>query len=384
MQEEKEVSFEDMNIPKDILHGVYCYGFNKPSKIQQLAISPIIQKKDLIAQSQSGTGKTGAFTIGALSRIDCSNTFPQAIILCNTRELSDQTFNIIKELGKYLDKLSVCQCVGGIPRNKNIEEAGKSQILIGTPGRLNDLIDSRAFDLNKLELFIIDEADELLTNEFLEQTRNIIKNIPDTVQMCIFSATLPENVLRMTKQFMTNPVELLIEKEKLTLKLITQFYIDVVKEQYKQDTIDDLYNQLSINQCIIYVNSAGRAETLMQYMKEKNHNVEVLHSKLENKKRLEVLKRFRKSEFRVLISTDLTCRGIDIQQVTYVINYDIPNDISSYLHRIGRSGRYSKKGIAINFITKRDFRKMREIEKHYDTEISHMPSIDFVNNYISS
>lgn len=371
-----------MKISKDVLHGIYAYGYEKPSEIQLKAIPLMIDRKDVIAQSQSGTGKTGSFTIGMLSIINSENNYPQAIIMSNTRELSEQTYNVTKELSKFM-KIDVSLCVGGIQRNKNIEEAKKAHVLIGTPGRLNDLLESEVFDVNKLEIIIIDEADELLTGEFLDQTKTFIMKIPPKVQTCIFSATLPDHVKKLTNDFMNNPESILVERENLTLKLITQFYIYLEKDMEKLEVIDDLYSNVSTNQCIIYVNSVGRADILMQYMKEKKHTVEALHSKLDSKSRLEILKRFRKSEFRVLISTDLTCRGIDVQQVSYVINYDVPNDVCNYLHRIGRSGRYKKKGVAITFITKRDIRKVKDIERYYKIRMEEMPSLEFLNNYLS-
>jgi superfamily II DNA/RNA helicase len=378
------MSFEDMKIPEAVLHGIYSYGFDKPSDIQVLATPSIIEGKDVIAQSQSGTGKTGSFLIGTLCLVDEEKNYPQAIIISNTRELSEQTYSICKELGKYLKKLNISLCVGGNSRNKNLEEAKEAQILIGTPGRINDILDSDILNVDKLNVIVIDEADELLSGEFLDQMKTFLKKIPPKVQTCIFSATLPDNVKKITKEFMNDPVKILVENEKLTLDLITQFYILINNDREKLDVINDLYGNVSTNQCIIYVNSIGRANILYQYMKEKNHTVEAIHSELESKKRLEILKRFRKSQFRVLISTDLTCRGIDVQQVSYVINYDIPANVCSYLHRIGRSGRYKKKGVAINFVTNKDYRKISEIEKYYRIKLQEMPSLEYLQNYLTS
>jgi translation initiation factor 4A len=376
-------SFDDMTINENILRGIYSYGFEKPSRIQSLAIKPIVDGRDVIAQSQSGTGKTGAFAIGTLSRIDESTKIPQAIIMCNTHELATQIHSVISELSKFT-KIEIVLCIGGVPISQNIQSASSSHILIGTPGRLKDLIERKAFNMSLVKLFVIDEADELLTNEFLEQTKTIIAPLATTTQMCIFSATLPKEVVSLTSHFMTNPVTLLIQQEKLTLDLITQFYINVKEDKYKAITLEDLYSKLSINQCIIYVNSKSKAEMLCDFLHERRHEVETIHSGLDHKTRLDVMKRFRKAEFRVLISTDLMCRGIDVQQVSYVINYDIPYDTSSYLHRIGRSGRYGKKGVAINFMTDKDYGTLNRIRYHYNTKIESMPDTEFLNNYLTA
>ena len=382
-QHQEITSFDNMGLPDNVLRGIYSYGFQNPSRIQSLAIKPIIDGRDLVAQSQSGTGKTGAFTIGTLGRIDENSNYPQAIIMCNTHELSSQIHSVITELAKYM-KINISLCIGGIPVTKNAQQAATSQILICTPGRIKDLITRNAFDVNKIKLFVIDEADELLTKEFFEQTRSIVQLIPKETQICIFSATLPTEVLEMTKEFMNNPMELLIRKEKLTLDLITQFYVDAETEDNKLAILEELYTKLSINQCIIYVNNIKKAEYLKDFLKENKHEVETIHSGLSNTERMDIMKRFRNSKFRVLISTDMTSRGIDVQQVSYVINYDIPFDVSAYLHRIGRSGRYGKKGVSINFLTKRDYHAMRKIERYYNIKIEAMPEPEFLNNYLSA
>lgn len=376
-------SFDDMGIQENILRGICSYGFEKPSRIQSIAIKPMMEGRDMVAQSQSGTGKTGTFTIGVLCRIDTTKNYPQAIIMCNTHELASQIQSVITDLGKYINT-SVALCIGGIPVSKNMQQCEKSHVLIGTPGRIKDLISRNAFDVSKINIFVIDEADELLTREFFDQTKEIIQILSRETQICIFSATLPDEVLDMTRDFMTNPVHLLVQREKLTLDLITQYYVDIGEERNKAQTLEDLYGGLSINQCIIYVNNINKAEMLKDFLRDKKHEVETIHSGLDHSTRLDVMKRFRKAAFRVLISTDMTSRGIDVQQVSYVINYDLPFDVNAYLHRIGRSGRYGKKGVAINFVTNRDFHVMKRIERHYGTKIQDMPDPTFLNNYLTS
>ena len=371
-------SFEELNLKENLLRGIYAYGFEVPSRIQSYSIPYMLQKKDIIAQSQSGTGKTGAFTIGILSAIDETKKYPQGLVLCNTHELASQIHSVITELGKYME-INVGLLIGGVQISKNIEDAKNCQILVGTPGRVRDLLERGVFNPNLLKIFVIDEADELLQHEFLDQTKYIITEMSNETQICIFSATMPSETLAITKHFMPNPIKILVKREKLSLDLIAQYYINVNFEQYKFETLEDLYGKLSINQCIIYVNSVKKADILKEQLTKQMHVAEVIHSKLENKQRMDIMARFRKGEFRVLISTDLICRGIDIHHINYVINYDVPFDPQSYLHRIGRSGRFGKKGIAINFVTQRDYYQLKSIERFYNNKIEPMPDPSVIN-----
>lgn len=373
-------SFEGFGLKEQLLRGIYSYGFEVPSKIQSYAIPNMKKKIDLIAQSQSGTGKTGAFTIGTLELINEKEKYPQALIICNTRELAVQIHSVITELGKYMN-IHIALLIGGINISKNIDDCRHSQILVGTPGRVLDIINRNpdGFDIKKLKLFVMDEADELLRDEFLVQTKYIIQKLSTDTQICVYSATIPEDVLDLTKNFLQNPKKILVKRDKLSLDLISQYYVDVYDEGNKIDTLEDLYGKLSINQCIIYVNSVNRAEILREKLAERMHVTQVIHSKLDNKTRMDIMAQFRKGEFRVLVSTDLICRGIDIQHINYVINYDIPNNVESYLHRIGRSGRFGKKGIAINFVTDRNHYQMKNIERHYKIKINSLPDPDELN-----
>ena len=377
-------NFEDMNMKENLLRGIYGYGFEKPSKIQQLTIPVIFDGKDLVAQSQSGTGKTGAFSVGILQRINEKENFPQAIILAPTRELSQQIDSVFTDIGSYL-QIKTALCVGGSSVEDNIAQAKKAHCIIGTPGRIIDLIERNTFDVSKIKIFSLDEADVLLEKEFITQTRKIVKKLHKNAQICIFSATLTPESIAMTQIFMNkNAVHMLIEPEKLSLELIAQNYIFVGEENYKIETLNDLYEKLSIGQCIIYVNGVDKAIWLKEQLNESGHSVEAMHSKLSPLERTEIMKSFRGGNCRVLVSTDLLARGIDVQQVSYVINYDLPHDVSNYIHRIGRSGRFGKKGISINFVTKRDFRQQNNISTYYKCNITEMPDPDELNKYLDN
>jgi superfamily II DNA/RNA helicase len=386
-EEEDTGTFDDFTqfISKEnLLRGIFSYGFKKPSKIQGMAIPSIKNKKDVIAQSQSGTGKTGAFTLGLLEVIDETVKYPQAIILAHTKELVQQTEGVIRELGKYMN-IQIASCCGQTSVEQNIKEVKTSQIIIGTPGRIIHLVRDRAFDINKIKIVVLDEADQLLNNDFIEQTKKFIGNLPSVCQICIFSATMPREILNMTEFFMKEPEKLLIRKEKLSLKLIAQYFIDAENDDNKLDLVEDLYCKFSIAQSIIYVGSIVKAEWLAKSLTERNYTVGLIHSNLDSTQRLEVMKLFRSGKTRVLISTDLTSRGIDVQQVGIVINYDLPYDPETYLHRIGRSGRFNKKGVAISLIgSKRDKFTLKDIESFYRIRISEMPDIDVINAFLGS
>lgn len=366
--------FEDMEIKDNLLRGLVTYGFVVPSKIQQKCIPVISQRRDIVAQSQAGTGKTGAFTCGVLQVINEKLAYPQAIIISPTRELSAQIESVVLDIGRYL-KISTSLCIGGDFIDNNIKKCKTAHIIIGTPGRIIDLIDRRAFDIQLISVIVLDEADVLLSREFLGQTRNIVTKLDPKAQICAFSATLPQEVVALTSKIMNNPEYIPIEEDQLTLDQITQYYVDVSEDRHKYATLDDLYGVISINQCIIYVNYKDKAKNLCQRLVDNNFNVESIHSDLTPLERTNIMHKFRSGVCRILVSTDLLARGIDVQQVGYVINYDIPseNETDNYLHRIGRSGRYGKQGIAINFVTKRDKYILDILRNKFNITINPLP-----------
>ena len=371
---EKEETFDDMNLHDDILRGIYAYGFETPSTIQKKAIVPMINGHDMIAQAQSGTGKTGTFTIGALQNIEFDKNQPQVLILSPTRELSIQTNKVIQGIGNYTNVTSYA-CIGGTNMKECVMELQKGkQIVVGTPGRIYDMIHRRVLKLHMLKMFIIDEADDMLNRGFLEQIKLLLRHIHENVQICLFSATLPLDVMNTTEKFMNNPVHILVKKDELTLDGIHQYYISLDHEEYKFDTLCDLYESMSITQAIIYCNTRQKVEWLSQRLTQMDHEVSCIHGDMHFDKRKSIMNEFCNGCTRILISTDLLARGIDIQQISLVINYELPNQRENYIHRIGRSGRFGRKGVAINFITPREVAKAIDIEKYYHTEIKELPA----------
>jgi len=366
-------TFDGMELPEALLRGIYSYGFEKPSAIQQRAIKPTISGRDLIAQAQSGTGKTATFAIGCLALVKQEVQECQALILAPTRELACQIQKVVLALGDYMD-IKVHACVGGTAVRDDIRTLQQGvHVVVGTPGRVNDMITRRALRLESMKQFFLDEADEMLSRGFKEQIYDIFKFFPEQVQVCLFSATMPLDVLEVTDRFMREPIRILVKKDELTLEGIKQFYIAVDREEWKLETLCDLYETLTITQAIIYCNTRRKVDWLQEEMQKRDFTVSCMHGDMDQRERDIIMREFRTGSSRVLITTDLLARGIDVQQVSLVINFDLPTNRENYIHRIGRSGRFGRKGVAINFLTEGDVRYLRDIEQFYTTEISEMP-----------
>jgi len=378
--DECTTTFDSMDLKEDLLRGIYAYGFEKPSAIQQRAIKPTLMGKDVIAQAQSGTGKTATFAIGILQKLDASLRDCQALILAPTRELALQIKSVITALGDFLN-VRIHACVGGTLVRDDIRTLQDGvHVVVGTPGRVYDMINRRALRLDEVCLFVLDEADEMLSRGFKDQIYDVFKFMPEQVQCTIFSATMPMEVLEVTQKFMRDPVMILVKKAELTLEGIKQYYIPLEREEWKLETLVDLYKTLTITQAIIYCNTRRKVDWLTEQMSLKDFTVSSMHGDLEQKERDIIMREFRSGSSRVLITTDLLARGIDVQQVSLVINYDLPTIRENYIHRIGRSGRFGRKGVSINFIVKNDVKYMKDIEQFYNTQIEEMPSN--VNDFI--
>lgn len=367
-------SFDDMGLKENLLRGIYSFGFEKPSAIQERAIVPVTSGRDVIAQAQSGTGKTGAFSIGLLEKIDITKPHLQALILLPTRELAAQVHKVIKGLSKNIG-LKTVLAIGGVMGGDQVREIKEgAQVMIGTPGRVYDIITNRAGpqSVSQLHTIVLDEADEMLSVGFKDQVREIFLVSPQEAQICLFSATLNPDVMSITKKFMRNPVEILVETEDLTLDGIKQFYVQL-REQDKFGCLMDLYQSMVVTQCLIYCNSRGRVEEVSNELTKNGFTVGGIHGQMSWDEREKIMEEFRSGSLRVLVATDLLARGIDVQQVSIVINYDIPRDVANYLHRIGRSGRFGRKGIGINFVTESSWESLEAIRTHYKTDIEELP-----------
>tara|TARA_B100000795_G_scaffold268596_3_gene255899 strand:+ start:20473 stop:21792 length:1320 start_codon:yes stop_codon:yes gene_type:complete len=371
---------EHLNLKDDLLRGIYAYGFEQPSSIQKKAIYPFIyginnKQRDIIAQAQSGTGKTGCFAAGALQMLDEKKKVPQVLILAPTHELARQIKFVIDQLSNYMDVKSLL-LVGGVSIDENRKELNNNnpQVIVGTPGRVQDMIRRGYLQTGDMRLLILDEADEMLSTGFKEQMGKILQQMPESIKIGLFSATLSEELLEVSKTFMINPIKILVKNKELTLQGIAQYYVNLNDDSGKYDTLKDIFSTLTLSQSIIYCNSTRRVDDLEEAMLEDNFPVKKIHGKMSSDERRRTNKEFKSGSCRVLITSDLFARGIDVQQVSMVINFDIPKSEHTYLHRIGRSGRWGRKGIAINFQTKYDEGKLKQFEEYYNTQIEEMPS----------
>ncbi|KAF9310846.1 translation initiation factor eIF4A [Podila horticola] len=366
-------NFDNMNLSPELLRGIYAYGFERPSSIQQRAILPVVKGHDVIAQAQSGTGKTATFSISALQKLDLSNPQCQALILAPTRELAQQIQKVVIALGDFM-KVTCHACIGGTNVREDMKILGDgAQVVVGTPGRVFDMINRGALKTDHMKMFILDEADEMLSRGFKDQIYDVFQRLPPSTQVVLLSATMPTEVMEVTTKFMRDPIRILVKKDELTLEGIKQFYVAVEKEEWKLDTLCDLYETVTITQAVIFCNTRRKVDWLTEKLTAREFTVSAMHGDMEQGQREVIMKEFRSGSSRVLIATDLLARGIDVQQVSLVINYDIPANKENYIHRIGRGGRFGRKGVAINFITADDTRMLREIEQFYSTQVLEMP-----------
>ena len=376
-------TWDELDIDSNLLRGIYAYGFEKPSPIQQRAIRPVILKKDIVAQAQSGTGKTATFTIGALANVDIKNNSTQVLVLSPTKELTLQTSKVFQSIGCMIEGLRVQTLYGGsyVEETSSFSNKNTPHVICGCPGRVYDMMRRGNITSKQIKLVILDEADEMLSSGFKDQVYNIFQYFSDSIQVALFSATMPDGINTIISKIMRDPVRISVKREMLTLEGISQFFVAIDDDRQKYMTLKDLFSFLSLSQCIIYCNSIKRVQDLYEAMKEDEFPVCRIHSGMDKSDRESAFNDFRIGNSRVLISSNVTARGIDIQQVSIVINFDLPKDIHTYLHRIGRSGRWGRKGVGINFITRRDIQKMKEIEQHYSTQISEMPTdLSFLTN----
>lgn len=369
-------SWDELDIPTNLLRGIYAYGFENMSPIQKKAIKPMMSGNDIIAQAQSGTGKTATFTIGSLSKVQLNLQSPQVLVLSPTRELSKQTTTVFKGLGCMMDGLNVHTLVGGssVEEDISLMRNHPPHVITGCPGRVYDILKKNNHICKTMNMVILDEADEMLSVGFKEQVLSILHLLNPKIQICLFSATLPPYIFTIIQKIMKNPISIQVKAEQLTLEGISQYYVAIENDQQKYETLKDLYAMITVSQCIIYANSLQRVMDLYDAMKKDGFPVCCIHSNMEKEDRDQAFIDFKLGKYRVMISSNVTARGIDIQQVSIVINFDLPKCTHTYLHRIGRSGRWGRKGVGINFITRRDVIKIREIEAHYATEISELPA----------
>lgn len=363
--------FDNLDIPEDVLKGIYTYGFNDPSPIQVKGIKAMNTKKDCIIQSQSGTGKTATYLIGVFNNI--SNG--KCLILSPTRELAKQIYNVATNIGKYSSK-KVCLLIGGT----NLKFDKGSDIFIGTIGRVNHVMNNLLGDISML---VMDEADDILSDGVTNDINNIISNVNKNAQKILISATLSQNVFGLSNKYLDEPQKILLKKSEIAVDLISQFYVDVEVEDYKFDVLLDLYNIISTTQAIIFCNTIRKVQWLTEQLEKENFTITSIHGKMTQDERNNIVKDFRDGKTRILLTTDLLARGIDIPQVNLVVNYDLPINKETYIHRIGRCGRFGKKGVSISMVKmseRDDVKILNRMKNYYNIDINEFP--DNIEQYI--
>jgi translation initiation factor 4A len=368
-------SFDAMELSEELLRGIYSYGFEKPSQIQQKGIVPMVKGKDLLAQAPSGTGKTGTFVIGSLSHVNTKLKKPQVLILVPTHELADQINTFATHIGKYMKLKTLLAVGGGFVKDdvKALEDG--VHFIVGTPGRVYDLIHRGALSLEAIQWLIMDEADVMLEDLFYKQVMLILgKGFPVSTKVALFSATMLPQVVEVADKILSTPVKILIPPSAVRLEGIQQFYVGLEREDFKFECICDLYKNLNITRAVIFCNRKQKAEMLSEKMGAAGYPVSCIHGDLDKSERRKRLDQFKNGDTRVMIATDIIARGIDVQQLSLVINYELPSNRENYIHRIGRAGRYGRKGTTINLLVPEESSMMDNICNYYSIKMNEVPA----------
>ena len=365
----EHLRFEDMNISNEICRAVLDMGFEEATPIQSQAIPVILEGKDIIGQSQTGTGKTAAFGIPLLERINPEDRRLQALILCPTRELAIQVSEEFRKLLKYKDNIRVLPIYGGQPIDRQIAALRKgTQVVIGTPGRVMDHMRRRTIKAETVQMMVLDEADEMLDMGFREDIETILVKIPEEHQTLLFSATLSPEILDITKRFQKNPEFIKIVRKELTVPNIEQYYFDV-KEKTKLDALCRIIDVYDPKLAMVFCNTKKRVDDLVEMLQGRGYFAEGLHGDLKQAQRDKVMQKFRNGTIEILVATDVAARGIDVDDIDVVFNYDVPQDEEYYVHRIGRTGRAGKAGKAFTFCVGKEIYKLRDIMRYTKTKI---------------
>ena len=350
--------------------------FERPWKVQQRAIVPILKKQDVIVQALPGGGKTIAFSISVLQGVDTSIKQCQALILAPVRDLAQQIQKLLVALGDFM-RIHCHACIGGTNVREDMRLLREGpQVVVGTPGRVLDMIKRGALKTDSIKMFVMDEADEMLSRGFKDQLHDVFQQIPRNTQVMLFSSTMSTEIMEVSSKFMRESIHILVKEEGFIQERINQlkqFYVQVHKEERKLATLCDLYETVTITQVVIFCNTRRKVDWLTEKLTAREFTVSAIHSDMEQTQREVIMKEFRSGSSRVLIATDLLARGIDVQQESLVINYDLPTSKKNYIHRIGLGGRFGHKGVAINFVTNEDWPMLKEIEELYSVQISEMP-----------
>ncbi len=366
----EELRFGDLHLSREMQKAIEDIGFEEATPIQVQSIPHILKGKDVIGQAQTGTGKTAAFGIPTLEMVDEASRKIQAVILCPTRELAIQVAEELKKLSKYKKGIEILPIYGGQPIERQIKALRKGvQVIIGTPGRVMDHMDRNTLKMDDVKIIILDEADEMLDMGFREDIEFILKKIPEKRQTILFSATMPQAILNLTKKYQHNPEFIKVVHKELTVPSIEQFYYEV-KEQTKPEILSRLIDSYNLKLSLVFCNTKKRVDELVGHLQARGYLADGLHGDMNQTQRDRVMSKFRKGTIEILVATDVAARGIDVDDIEAVFNYDVPHDEEYYVHRIGRTGRAGKTGRAFTFVVGRDIYQIRDIQRYAKTKIT--------------
>ena len=372
-------NFKDLEINEEITRAIEDLGYEQPSPIQAKAIPCMLEGNDVIGQAQTGTGKTAAFSIPLLQRIDVNSKKLQAVVLCPTRELAIQVSEEMRKLTKYMNGLRTLPIYGGQPINRQIKALkGGVQVIIGTPGRVIDHINRKTLRMENVKMVVLDEADEMLDMGFREDIEKILTNIPEERQTALFSATMPKSILELTDKYQKEPVHIKVVRKELTVSNIKQFYIET-RNSNKLEVLTRIVDVYNPKLTVVFTNTKKGADELVSNLQARGYGADSLHGDMKQIQRDIVMDKFRAGTIDILVATDVAARGIDIDDVECVVNYELPQDEEYYVHRIGRTGRAGREGIAFSFAFGRDMRRLKDIERYTKSKIE-KHSIPTVND----
>ena len=365
----KELKFDELGLKENIVKALNEAGYTETTEIQRKAIPLILEGEDIIGQSQTGTGKTASFGLPIVNSVDKEQNCVQAIVLCPTRELSLQVAQEMRKFTKYEEGVKILPVYGGQGIDKQIVELKRgTKVVIGTPGRVIDHIRRKTLKLQNIKMLVLDEADEMLSMGFEEDIETILKEIPEERQTVLFSATMNTRILNITKRYLKEPKNIKIKAKELTVENIEQTYMEV-KEVSKKEVLSRILQVYNPKKCIIFSNTKRKVDEILEYLQGKDYKVDALHSDIKQIQRDRIMKNIKTGEIKILVATDVVARGIDVQDLELVINYDLPDDEEYYVHRIGRTGRNGTSGKAVSFVVGRQRNKLGYIEKYAKTEV---------------
>ena len=375
------MTFEELKLNEKTKRALQDVGYVNPTPIQEQAIPVILEGKDFIGQSKTGTGKTASYSLPLIEKLDPTNKKVQAIVLCPTRELAVQVADEVRKFLKYQEGIKTIAIYGGQDIETQIRMLKKGvQIVIGTPGRVMDHLRRKTLKLDNVKMCVLDEADEMLNMGFEEDIETILKDVPSERQTVLFSATMNKRIMEITKKYLKNPKKVKIQAEELTVNEIEQISIQV-KEAMKSEALMRLIEVYRPQKAIVFCNTKKRVDDLIEVLKQNHFKAEALHGDIKQTVRERIMKRMRNGEFQILVATDVVARGIDIQDVEFVLNYDVPQEEEYYVHRIGRTGRNGNTGKAVTFVVGKEKSKLQSIKKYSNAKIKEgtIPTIVEIN-----